>query len=566
MQNNHTEQEGRVVLLPDEKDPQQQALAVLEEPEYAIVETNLHKYHFGSLSGHSTAKGKNISEVVERGRDQNGMAFERRWKVIGSAEFGYPNWLDEKVLIGLLDTARRRSFPVQNPVQVRISDLCRIMGLDPESGKNREMVRISLKRIGDAKIESKGALFVKRKNAHVTDRFSVLQEVKFAGETLEDGTKATCTFVWLSEKILDNLNTRYFIPVDTRFFMKLSPTAGRLYQLLATRFFGLQMSIKRGEQEREGAHIVETYHDLCRRMPLEAQEYPSRAQQQFQAAHKQLLNSHFLAQVEWKETNEILYYPGAKAVYDFENALNDINQQLALGIDSNNGALSNEPIGLEIEGPRKARSGLKTLVLLPQVLGDMKTPELVSNEQIEAFSNELKSRGVSARQANQLIVEFGQQRTAWNGREYPTIDFYLQFFDYMLNAPQPKKPQSGAWIVKAIREAWFPELDFRTREEKAGAVQAAAAAKKRQEQAEQDREEAATRQQYFNWLGKTPEQRWNTFLFEMEFRQEHQRPPTAQESTDARAAYLADPETPEAYQLRVYGKVRYPLTTEGSAP
>lgn len=549
------------MLLPDEKAPQQQELAVLEEPTYAIVEGNLHRHHFASLSPHSAAKDRKISEVVEQGKDEKGLAYTRKWKVIGGVEYGFPNWLDEKVLVALIDLGRRRCFPVQNPIQVKISDLCRYVGLDADSGRNRDKIRTCLKRIRDVTIEASGALYFRRKKAWIDDRFSVIQRVAHAGETLDDGTQATCTLVWLSDKILDNINERHIVPLDTRFFMQLRPAAGRLYQLLATRFFGLFMHLKQSGGERGGAYIVETYHDLCRRMPLEAQEFPSRAKQQFRDAHKQLLNNGFLAKVEWLPSNDIRYYPGLKAAYDFDNAMRNVTKQLQM-FDMKPVVWSGETLTLEIEGPRKPGNGAGTLELLPDVVGAVRTPEGLSSEQIEALSKELQGRGVSARQAADLVTEFGHARTAWNGREYPTIDFYLQFFDFMQNAPQPKKPKSGAWIVKAIREAWGPELDFRTREEQADAARVAAEAKKRQKQAERAQEEAATRQQYLEWLRKTPEQRWSRFLFEMEFKREQGREPTPQETAEARAAYLAAPETPEAYQVRVYGKVKFPLSLE----
>lgn len=61
----------------------------------------------------------------------------------------------------------------------------------------------------------------------------------------------------------------------------------------------------------------------------------------------------------------------------------------------------------------------------------------------------LEARGVSKQQSQALAEEFSAQETTWQGRGYPTLEFYCQYFDWMCKRKDCKKPTSGAWLAKA---------------------------------------------------------------------------------------------------------------------
>ena len=151
----------------------------------------------------------------------------------------------------------------------------------------------------------------------------------------------------------------------------------------------------------------------------------------------------------------------------------------------------------------------------------------------------------------------------WGRGRYPLLDFYCQYCDWMLKRSDEKKPLSGGWLVKAIREGWLPSNDFKTQE------QLEETKRRRQKEAEQHQEaekrhrEEEDRCYYQEWLKKVPEQRWEAerFSFQVEFRRKRNRLPHPQEEAQARKKYLAHPETPEQYQKRHFGKVIFPLTT-----
>lgn len=105
-------------------------------------------------------------------------------------------------------------------------------------------------------------------------------------------------------------------------------------------------------------------------MPLTTRVHRSRAQGQFAKAHKQLLNAGFLAKVEWLENNNIRYYPGPKAIYDFDNAQRELTRQMALPFNPRDQETPREKVTLQIEGTKNAPDGLVTLELIPDGSGN----------------------------------------------------------------------------------------------------------------------------------------------------------------------------------------------------
>lgn len=526
-----------------------------EEPSYTITEGNLFYRHFASLGTTSKERKKLVSEVVEEKTADTGARQVKRWKVKGDVELGYPTWLDEKVFIGVIDIARRLNYPVQNPIEINISELCRTTGLNPKHGRNRDMVRASLQRIALTRIEAKDAFYYKEQEAFVDYAFSIFQDVVFAKLKIKD-EKASNTLVWLSDRVLSNINRGYVRLIDTKLFMKLTPIAGRLYELLSNRFFGLLSALRDKGKSRKDTYVTETYEELCARLPLRSYQKRSRAIQQFANAHKQLLDTGFLEQVEWLEDNTIRYYPGTKACYDFDNALREISRQIDLPF------YRIDKIPLQIEGKTGEKSQ-RTLELVPEGMEPLLNQEMPAEGQISPSGAILEAHGVSKGQARALAAEFDGRMVEWGRGRFPLLEFYCQYYDWMLKRSDEKKPLSGAWLVKAIREGWLPPNDFKTKE------QLEETKRRRQKEVEQHQEiekrqrEEEDQRYYQEWLKKTPEQRWEAerFSFQVEFRRKHDRLPNPQEEARARKKYLAHPETPEQYQKRHFEKVIFPLTS-----
>lgn len=534
------------MILPSESQDKETALEV---PSYTITEGNFWYNHFASLGTTSKERKDLLREVVTEAISESGAKQRKAWKVSGDVELGYPTWLDEKVFIGVLDIARRQDYPVKNPILITVSELCRTVDLDPKFGKNRNMVRESLERIARVRIIAKDSFYFKQEEAHISDTFSYFQRVTLADAKLK-GDKASQTLVWLSDKVLSNVNNGYIRVIDTNFFMRLTPIAGRLYELLVSRFFGLLKSKEGIDRE---IYLVENYDDLCNRMPLEKHKYFSHAFRQLKRAHELLVKMRFLAKVEWIDDKTIRYYPGQKAYFDYENALRDISRQINLPFTTR------ERIPLQIEG-RKGPKAQITLELVSGGIEPLPEPLKPASEAILRQKRALKERGVSGKQIDELIASFGDKELDWGGSIYTVIEYYCDYYDWQ-KEKKSDKPKSGAWLYAAIKEEWIPPAEFMTKAQREEAERLKQAqTQKRAEHEKREREES-DKKLYFNWLQKTTAQRWDMerFMFKLNFAKEQGRSATPEEEAQARDKYIANPETPEEYQKRNFGKVKYPL-------
>ncbi len=159
-----------------------------------------------------------------------------------------------------------------------------------------------------------------------------------------------------------------------------------------------------------------------------------------------------------------------------------------------------------------------------------------------------------------MAAEFGDQTVEWGRDRYPLLDFYCQYYDWMLKRSDEKKPLSGAWLVKAIKEGWLPPHDFKTKEQLDETKRRRQKGAQQHQEAEKSKRDEEDRRYFQEWLKKTPEQRCEAerFSFQVEFRRKHGQLPTPQEEQQARKKYLAHPESPEQYQKRHFGKVIFP--------
>lgn len=529
-----SKQYGGLVVKPDKRKEDSVTSSSLEKPSYTITEGNFFLFHYGSLGSRSKENKSIVSEVVIEEKNEHGVVKRKKWKVKGDIELGYPTWFDEKVFIAVIDCAKRYNYPVQNPVPVNISEICRIMDISPQHGKNRNMVRESLERIASVTITTEDTFYHKEKEAHIQDTFPYFQRVQTARAKTK-GEEASQTKVWLNDYVLSNVNNGYIRLIDTTFFMSLSPIAGRLVEILSSKIFGLFRASQRGIDQ---PYITYDYDKLCEHMPLREYQYYSRAAQQLESAHKQLVDKQYLEAVEWPKRSEwpdnktIRYYPGEKAKYDFNNAIKEVSKQIELPFYS-----------------AKSTTTLPSEDNLP--------------DNAYAYVEILRKRGVSDKQALQVTKKHTEETITWAGIEHPVIDFYCQWYDWQLEHGGEKKPESGAWLYSAINEGWMPPREFQTKKQKQAIKQKQEKSKELKEEQDKQRKEKHLKEQYFEWLNKSAERRWEEqrFWFKYEFKKEHGHEPTPEEIEKARDEYLADPETPEEYQKRRFGEVKYPLST-----
>jgi len=257
-------------------------------------------------------------QIIYRYKDEVASQ-ERVWIVTPDAQRGYAGAFDKKVFAAVLKLITDNSFPPSNPVALgSLRTICKTMGIESNSGRNRNLVKESLKRIATTSIET-NTFYLKKEKGYWKEReqggvFS-LWDVYWKGEKLPNGEQADSIYLWLHPPFLLSLITYYVKPLDYNYYMSLSPLAQRVYELTSLKFFGL----------KDSPYVKYKYLEYCQALPITPQRYFNDAKMILGRAHKQLLKTGFLRRVQWQGSSRlkpwyILYYPGERALKEIEFA------------------------------------------------------------------------------------------------------------------------------------------------------------------------------------------------------------------------------------------------------
>ena len=160
-------------------------------------------------------------------------------------------------------------------------------------------------------------------------------------------------------------------------------------------------------------------------------------------------------------------------------------------------------------------------------------------------------RGIKKVEAECLLVDFENDVFVWCGEDYNLIEFYCEWYD-------KEKPKSPGWLVKAIREGWQPDKKFKTQRQ----IKKADEEYKERSKSKQVKSEILDDKDidYREWLAMTLEERCDIHIAMWTFsylsQNKHQKP-LDNEIAQERQKYLDNPETPEEYQIRMFGKVKF---------
>ncbi len=296
-----------------------------EEEDVVRSEVNLLTLPFFALS----RKGlKDIQEICYHDVvSRDGKRVEILWRVSANVRQGFPGPFDKEVHKAIeqiiSEQLRSRPLPLENPIPLgSLYELCRRMRIN-SSGKNYRRIKEALKRITLTGVESRGAFYCRGREQWVEDVFHLYERVVFKGERLEDGTVADQNYLYLGSWYLQNVNALYLKPLDYAYYRGLRSTvARRLYELLGVKFYGL---LRRGRGGGGVSHprIQYRYSTLCQLLPLTRQRHPSKAREKLGPAHAELVETGFLAEVEWQEAAAreeggepdwlLVYAPGPRA-------------------------------------------------------------------------------------------------------------------------------------------------------------------------------------------------------------------------------------------------------------
>jgi hypothetical protein len=397
----------------------------LKLPKTLRTEFNFLKFPFFDLSKDSKRKRIKIEEWVDTKEGK----FHIFWKVTRDIESQFPGDFEKRLHRAIEQVVNATPKPITNPLRLgSLRYIARLMGINPDSGKNREDIQKAFKNIVKASIEAEGTFQLKEgKNKHyIQDTFHLYERVVFTGEQLPDGKTADCVYLMLGSWYMNNINNNYVVPLDWHFYNELTGAiTTRMYEYLSIYFYA---AIERGSP-----YLDVRYSQICSYFPVKRQ-YPAwKARKQLKSAHDSLTASGYFANIEWLDTTEaddwlLRYLIGPRAREEYENNKQEIRQF---------GTLS-KPVPIP---ERRRRSQIN----------------LFEDDKETQLTAELKQHNVSITKAVKKGVEEDPERV-WR-----IIDHY-----HLEVAAGATIPDSGAWIAAAISNPEFQiRPDAKTPAEKA---------------------------------------------------------------------------------------------------
>jgi hypothetical protein len=276
----------------------------------------------------------------------------------------------------------------------------------------------------------------------------------FAGEVLPNGETAETNYLFLSSWYLENVNSRHVKPLDYTYYRSLrSRVAGRLYELLGVKFYGM------------GSHpyIRYRYSTLCQLLPLVRQRKASNAKQNLQRAHQELTRSAFLSKVEWSivagEAKDwyVTYWPGPRAREEIRRLPRQQPLQVQPAGDTNEEmvqSLSDQLAEDQPPEPDVTRPGKQPRIRLPKEKPAIQQAE----EERDGVRHALEAFGVSKGAAKKL---------AQSCPEAHILD-KLELAQWLVSTGSPLVAKNPAgWLRRAIEEDYAPPKNYQSSQQQA---------------------------------------------------------------------------------------------------
>ncbi|MBD3330754.1 RepB family plasmid replication initiator protein [Candidatus Peregrinibacteria bacterium] len=371
-------------------------------------EANFLKLPFFALSWRGLKKKtKTEYKYIE---ERDGKKVELLWRVSSNTEYGYPTPFDRRVNRAidavLYDIIGKQGYPVENPIRFSIYQIARLMGIESDSSTLYNNIRESIERIVATTVKSEGSFYLKDEKRWLGKVFHIYESVVFRGWEMPSGEIAESNYLWLGHEYLRNVNAQFTRPLDYSYFVSLkSELASRLYELLSGKFFGLPDTVD---------HLRISYSNLCQILPTTKQRYYSKARENMDPAHEELIKTDFLS----------------KVVYQRYKKKTDFNIKYYLGERA-----KNEKSGIFFKrGPKEEQ------LLLPLI------KESDEDEQpLSGVALELSDRGITKLAAKSLAQSYREDYICQK----------LEMFDFLQSAENDIISRNPAgWLREAIEEDW----------------------------------------------------------------------------------------------------------------
>lgn len=294
------------------------------------AEVHLEKLPF-FLPEKSRRKHKKLVHAVELINKQN---LKARFEVSANAKYGMPNYFDRDVYRAIQKIIKiyksNKSHEV-NEFMKRIANendvinyetivpftrgmIARILKIK-KSGADFTRIKDSVDRIAATTIQSDNAIWLKADQKYLKSKtLHVFQAVIWQGEEV-DGDTSEKNYIVLSDWYYKNLTAGYIKPLDFNYYFSLRwPMSRALYSYLSVNLYPFR------NKEKQNIPYQKSYKQLCKEMMLSRQRYFSKAKQIFEKARKELIDTEFLANMEYvhSETDSsdfVLHFSPGRRVF-----------------------------------------------------------------------------------------------------------------------------------------------------------------------------------------------------------------------------------------------------------
>lgn len=420
---------------------------------------------------------------------------EIRWEVTYNEKYG-----EAKQLAYQIDTliiAKRlydlyeagQAIPQIIPIG-SLYQICQELGMNPQSGKNKNNVKRALGQNAgafiDAKITYKDRAGEERRLNAQFSRYAVVHR----DQKLPDGRRADQVYIVLQPIYHEVLHNARWRPLNFSYLKELPPAAQRCYEIISPRIFA---AIKYGHASAEL-----NYSDYCAYSAQTRQTTYKPFRAQMDHVHKPHLVSGYLEKVEYRQTVDeeggldwiIVYYPGLKARAEFSY----FNPRLegAPGLRRNQAVLEGATISVK-QGAKQDRKLAERLAqkLKPEQGRDVESLRRAApgpaldlvrhfHQRVHGTDMEYQPTRRELEQATQLLAEYGREAASYvvefACREAPKTKFEMQVFGAVLVyekralasfhkqavAAQPELfelPEEGSPVQPLLKYALVEELD-----------------------------------------------------------------------------------------------------------
>ena len=364
---------------------------------------------------HNLAKTGRVNIKLNRKRADGDVEYQ--WEVSFNEKYGEAKQLayqiDTLIIAKRIYDYVEAGEPIPEIIPLgSLYQICQELGMNPQSGKNKNNIKRGLGQnagaLIDAKISFKDRDGEERRLASQFTRYAVVHR----DQKLPDGRRADQVYVVLQPIYLEVLNSARWRPLDFTYLKALPPTAQRCYEIISPRIF---VALKYGHPRAELA-----YSDYCAfSAQMRHTSYKS-FRAQMDHVHKPHLSSGYLAKVEYEEMRDaegqidwlIGYHPGPKAKSEFSHFNPRFGEVVAAEIKRSDGN----------DGAGQGSEAWKLVVYFHQLVhraGDGYEP---SKRELEQAARLIEAHSV---EVARYIVDFA-------GKEAPKTKFDMQVFGAVL--------------------------------------------------------------------------------------------------------------------------------------